>query len=116
MNNYFTNAIKELQINEFKTEKVSDENMDDIWLTILKFKKHPSITKIKEKMNTDETFSFSNTSVNNIEKKIANLNINKPTTFNNIPAKIQDIYSIVFTFYNNCISESSFPSPWKWLT
>ena len=69
MNNYFTNAIKELQINEFKTEIVSDENMDDIWRTILKFKKHPSIIKIKEKMNTNETFSFSNAGLNNIEKK-----------------------------------------------
>ena len=94
MNNYFTNAIKELQINEFKTEIVSDENMDDIWRTILKFKKHPSIIKIKEKMNTDETFSFSNASLNNIENKISNLNINKPTTFNNIPAKIIRIYTL----------------------
>ena len=52
-----------------------------------------SIIKIKEKMNTNETFSFSNTSLNNIENKIANLNINKPTTFNNIPAKIIRIYT-----------------------
>ena len=69
-------------------------------------------------MNTDKTFSFSNVSLNNIENKIANLNINKPTTFNNIPAKIlvdyKDIYSqFIFTFYNNCISESSFPSTMK---
>ena len=48
MKYYFTTAIKELQINEFKTEIVSDENMDDIWHNILKFKKHPSIIKIKE--------------------------------------------------------------------
>ena len=79
------------------------------WRTILKFKKHPSIIKIKEKMNTDETCSFSNASLNNIENKIANLNIYKPTTFNNIPAKIlvdyKDIYSqFLLTFYNNCIS------------
>ena len=83
----------------------------EIWHTILKFKKHPSIIKIKEKMNTDDTFSFSNASLNNIKNKIGNLNINKPTTFNNIPAKIlvdcKDIYSqFIFTFYNNCISES----------
>ena len=76
------------------------------------------LQKSKEKTNTDETFSFSNTSINNIENKIANLNINKPTTFNNIPAKIlvdyTDIYSkFIFTFYNYCISESRFPDTMK---
>ena len=118
MNNYFTNAIKELQINEFITEVVPDENMDDIGRTILKFNKHPSIIKIRENMNTNDSFSFSNTSLNNIESKITNLNINKPTTSNNIPAKIlvgyKDIYSkFIVTFYNNCIFESSFPDTMK---
>ena len=118
MTNYFTNAIKKLQINELKTEIVSDENLDDIWRNILKFDKHPSIMKIRVKMNTNETFSFSNTSLNNIENKIANFNINIPTTFNNIPAKsflrYQDIYSkFTFTFHNKCISESSFPDTMK---
>ena len=49
MKNYLTNAIKELQTNEFKTEIVSDKNTDDIWRTmvggdiwcvIIKFHKH----------------------------------------------------------------------------
>ena len=69
-------------------------------------------------MNTNETFSFSNTSLNNIENKIDNLNINKPTTFSNIPAKslvdYKDIYSkFIFTFYHNCISENRFPDSMK---
>ena len=118
MNSYFTNAIQELQINEFITEVVPDENMDDIGHTILKFNKHPSIIKIREKMTTNYSFSFCNTSLSNIESKITNLNINKPTTSNNIPAKIlvgyKDIYSkFIVTFYNNCISESSFPDTMK---
>ena len=51
------------------------------------------------------TLTFSNTSLNNIENKIANLNKNKPTAFENIPAKClvryKDIYSeFIFTFYN----------------
>ena len=92
--------------------------MDDICRTILKFNKHPSIIKIRENMNTNDSFSFSNTSLNNIESKITNLNINKPTTSNNIPAKIlvgyKDIYSkFIVTFYNNCIFESSFPDTMK---
>ena len=60
-----------------------------IWmLSGILFLNLTSIIKIREQMNTNETFSFSNTSLNNIENKIANLNINKPTTFNNISAKI----------------------------
>ena len=87
--------------------------MDDICRTILKFNKHPSIIKIRENMNTNDSFSFSNTSLNNIESKITNLNINKPTTSNNIPAKIlvgyKDIYSkFIVTFYNNCILKTAF--------
>ena len=66
-------------------------------------------------MNTNDSFSFSNTSLNNIESKITNLNINKPTTSNNFPAKIlvgyKDMYSkFIVTFTTIAFLNSSFPA------
>ena len=118
LNSYFTNAVKELDINDGNTEVPYEENMGYINYMIHKYRNHSSIIKIKENTKTRNKFKFSKTNLENIEIKIAELNINKPTTFNNIPAKIlveySDIYSkYIQNFYNNSISECIFPDPMK---
>ena len=117
MNNYFINAVKELQLKGYMNEGIYDDKQD-ISRCITKYNKHPSIIKIKENVIVRDKIAFSLTNLRNIEEKIANLNLNKPTTLNNIPAKIlvqyKDICSkLVLKFYNNCIRESVFPDPMK---
>ena len=69
-------------------------------------------------MTVDELFHFSESNEGDISSKIANLNINKPTTFTNIPAKIlvetSDIISPFLTRINNDVKlQSLFPNPLK---
>ena len=52
----------------------------DIHQIIAKFKNHPSIIKIKEKMNYGDKFSLPLSSLDGMKKMITNLNITKLTT------------------------------------
>ena len=77
-------------------------------LIITKFKDHPSVTKIKEYVNNGNKFSFTLSSLGDMTKRIHNLNTTKPTTYNNIPAKILVEFSDVCsepiqTLYNKSI-------------
>ena len=118
MNNFFSNTVNKLGIEGYKTECVSDKNTDNVNRAIYKFKNHPSISKIKEKVLDNEKFSFSRCSLKDIEDKINALNKNKPTTSNTIPAKIlkeyRDICSnFLHIFYDDCILKSEFPDAMK---
>ena len=61
--------------------------LDDINKIVSKFKNHPSIIKIKQRIEMNEKCSFSSSSLNEIEDKIKDLNCRKPATLNTIPAK-----------------------------
>ena len=63
MNNFFSNAVKKLKIKSFKPDV--NEGLDNISKMVSKFKNHPSIIKIKQKIN--EQFSFPSSSLNEIE-------------------------------------------------
>ena len=114
MNDFFSNAVDKLNIKGYQTDNNSDIGNDNILNIINKFKYHPSILKIKERVEIKEKFSFTNCSEENIGTEIHNLNIDKPTTFNNIPAKIlvenSDICSsFISKIYNDSIQNSNFP-------
>ena len=84
----------------------------------MKFNDHPSISKIKERIKVSEKFTFLETDLEEIKTQIKDLNTNKPTTCNSIPAKVlvncDDICSEHITnIYNNSISECNFPVPLK---
>ena len=64
-----------------------------------KFAEHPSILKIKQMIHTKNKFTFSMSNVADITTEINNLNVNKPTTFNNIPAKLIVETSDMCTFH-----------------
>ena len=118
MNDFFSNVVDSMQIRGFNSESITDIHTDEVTNCIKKFIKHPSIIYIKENILTDNSFLFSCSSHEIIDATISNLNLNKPTTFNNIPAKIiaehKDICSqYLLQFYNNCISESNFPTQMK---
>ena len=118
MNEFFSNAVTNLDIIGYHTDSHSNITNDNIINVINKFKDHPSILKIKERVEIIDKFSFSICSEDDIEMEIHKLNINKPTTFNNIPAKVladnSDICSPIITkIYNNSILNSNFPGPLK---
>ena len=114
MNDFFSNAVSNLDIKGYQTNFHSNITNDNIVNIINKFKDHPSILKIKEKVDIKEKFSFATPSITEFEKEIRKLNTNKPTTSNNIPAKIlvdnSDICShIINKIYIDSITNSNFP-------
>ena len=106
--------IKGFSTNDF----THDPDISFIDNMVEKFRKHPSIIKIKEAMSNGSTFHFTASNEADILNKINNLNTKKPTTFNNLPAKFpvanSDIISPVITkINNNAKSNSDFPDPLK---
>ena len=86
--------------------------------SILKIKEHPSILKIKDKINIEEPFNFSIYTEAHITANIKALDVKKPTTFINIPARIltenYDIISPHLTrIYNESKSNCTFPTTLK---
>ena len=91
---------------------------DPILNDIMKFKNHPSIIKIKEKIEVTYRCSFPETNDEDMVVKIKHLNNNKPTTFNNIPAKLlkqtNDRCSPFLTkIYNETKGNGNFPNALK---
>ena len=119
MNNFFTNIIKNLEIEGFDTNEFSpDVKVDDISNIIQKFVNHPSIIKRKEHINISYPFSFSTKTKIEITEYIKKLNYKKPGTYNTIPVNIikdcSDIISPYITqYYNRAVLESIFPSSLK---
>ena len=62
-----------LKIKGFKPNDPVNEGLDDINKIVSKFKNHPSIIKIKQKTEINENFSFSSSSLNEIDNKIKDL-------------------------------------------
>ena len=98
--------VEDLNIEQFVTDEYpSDTELDDITYIIHQYKNHPSILKIKENVKVEEYFNFSNVTESVIKEKISSLDKRKPTTFNNIPARLlvenNDIISPLITeIYN----------------
>ena len=81
----------------------------------MKYRCHPSIIAIKEKCNSNFSFSFSQVEGDEIMKEISRLNINKATQSTDRPTKLikenSDIFGdFIFENYSNCISSFVFPS------
>ena len=119
MNDFFSTAVSKLNIMGYQTESLYiDNDMDKVCNAISKFKDHPSILKIKENIQAKDTFTFPMSDIDDIKRVINTMNINKPTTYNNIPAKhiveTSDICSPLITkIYNEFISNGNFPCSLK---
>ena len=117
-NRYFSNVVKNLNIEGFETLYYINPEIDDISNIIKKFENHPSIHKIKENIKVETKFHFNDVSESMIEKQISSLDKRKPTTHNNIPTKIlMENYDIISPFitniYNESKSKSEFPTSLK---
>ena len=73
--------------NEYTIQKniPSSEPIDK---AIMKLQFHPSIILIKSKINTGNSFSFTEIETDDVDEEIRSLNSKKSVTQNDIPAKI----------------------------
>ena len=90
LNLFFSNAVKSLNIaeNTYITSRVSENMKDPVTRAIEKFKTHPSVLIIKDKIFQGNKCSFTEVSQSEVEKEIKNLNVKKATTHKNIPPKV----------------------------
>ena len=117
MNEFFANAVSKLDIKGYVIES-SYVGTDFIHNAINIFNNHPSILKIKERIQINNEFTFSPCNTTDVMALINNLNTNKPTTYNNIPAKLivetSDICApLISKFYNDSIVNKIFPNSLK---
>ena len=75
LNLFFSNTVKSLNIaeNTYITNRVSDNLKDLLARAIEKFKTHPSVLIIKDKIFQGNKFSFLEVSQSEIEKEIKKL-------------------------------------------
>ena len=85
---FFDGAVDKLGIQE-NTFLLNNEGQDsdEIGNIISKFKYHPSILKIQEKVTVDEQFQFKQVITADVYSELKNINPKKATTFQNIPCK-----------------------------
>ena len=96
----------------------SNEIEDQVKKAIFKYKNHPSIILIKNKITVPELFAFTEASVSDIEKELSNLNAKKASTFKNITPKvlkasIESCSEVLTKLFNNTILTSNFPDKLK---
>ena len=119
MNNFFLQAVENLAIVPYKYEtKQGNKSDDNIIKIINKFANHPSILKIKEYVNIEEQFSFSEVTAHDFYCEINKLDTKKGTVENDLPAKVligsNDIISgHLSNIYNNSRHDKNFPNSLK---
>ena len=91
---------------------------DPVARAIEKFKTHPSVLIIKDKIFQGNNFSFTEVSQFEIEKKIENLNVKKTTTHRNIPPKVLKTSAMVtaetlLQLFKQALTTGEFPSNLK---
>ena len=78
LHTFFKNATKSVNIgqNSCQTDE-SNEIEDQVKKAIFRYKNHPSIILIKNKITVPEIFVFTEASLSDIEKELSNLNTKK---------------------------------------
>ena len=116
MNTYFIESVENLDIIPYICEITHDtKTVSEI---IKKFENHPSVLKIKEYVNTEEKFSFTEVTSDEFQCEINQLDIKKATVENDIPAKVligtKDIIAgHLSSIYNNSRDDKNFPNSLK---
>ena len=118
LNSYFINAVQNLEIEKFYTVEDSSNNIetsdDDIDEVIKRYKLHPSVVMIKNKVEITEKFKFQSINNEKMHEIIMSLDPNKGSN-DDIPPKILKASSVLTSEYlqemiNRDINSSTFPS------
>ena len=107
-----------LSITGYPTEDdIIGSDEEQISIIINNFKNHPSIIDINENIQINEHFSFAKMNKEDVTI-IKLMDVNKPTTYNNIPPKMlvenSDICSTqISIIYNDSVFNHMFPNAFK---
>ena len=121
-NKYFLNIVKKLGILTKEQTMYSAANqLSEVEMAIIKYKNHPSIKAITDRMEKlgNPIFNFKLTSHEETEKEINNLKIKKVSQKSDVPVKIikenVDIISyFLYHNFNNLLSCATFPTSMKY--
>ena len=117
-NKFFVNIGKTLKIDKDKQFLVETKDVfDPVLKAIKKYSAHPSILRIKDKMNNN-VFSFRKVTYEEILNEINSLDTSKSTQSEDIPFKIikdsaHIFANFIFKNFNKCIIEGRFPDQLK---
>ena len=116
-NSYFGNIVEKLNIQPYSNVSITEIGESEFYVNnaIKKYKKHPSILKIKNSIDQGCIFSFHYITLKNIEKEIRNLDLSKAQQFSDIPTRIvkenEDLFSEFLTAnFNIGLDNFDFPS------
>ena len=121
-NDFFHNAVASLNVDIDPGLLLNADHIDDpVLKAIERYKKHPSIIKIKEAREISKIsmmFEFNFITMHEISLEIIGINSNKSNPIVSIPAKMikensSFFYSLLYNNFNNCISMCTFPSKLK---
>ena len=119
LNDYFSNSVKSLEIptNSYLTNP-TEHLSDPLDIAIEKFKSHPSVLKIGERVQNSQFPNFHHVTLKEIANEISNLNAKKSNTFNSIPiTSLKENIDITGIFLHNIfadmITHSEFPDGLK---
>ena len=119
---FFSNAVKNLNIensNVFNDQDSKIKHDDDpVKTAIEKYKKHPSILKIKQHFPSEKKFLFQKTNLEEVTNEIKNLVISKASPIDSIPSvilknHIEIISSKIEIDFNKAIVDGIFPQNMK---
>ncbi len=117
-NEFFAKTVENLNIKGYNIDHTPVENLDFVNNAIDKFENHPSILMIKENVQVNVKFSFSTVKEYDFATEIIKLDTRKPTSFNNIPAKIlkmnQDLCAPpLCVIFNQAVCDGTYPDTLK---
>ena len=104
------NIIKNTYIINHNSGNLSDQ----VNKAICKYKFHPGILIIKNKLENQKLFLFQPISKFYMEKEIQNIDLNKATTKNPIPPKLLEMScNTLHNLFNECLTTGNFPANLK---
>ena len=117
LNTFFKDTVSNLNINEnpYVINQVSDDSLDLVEKCINKYKFHPNILLIKNRIKIQNLFSFHAIDRNDIMSELLKIDPKKATTGNSIPSKTLKLSAdisadILQNLFNNMLlSTGNFP-------
>ena len=119
LNDFFTNITKTIDIAPGECILNStDHLLDPVEIAVEKYKHHPSIGKIKDKVNHGTFFEFQPITMQAVNDELSRLNTKKASTIESIPPQIlkenEDIFApLLSTIFNNSLLQKTFPEDLK---
>ena len=110
--------MENLEIEQFAPNNDSNTQTDSIEEIIKRYEVHPSILKLKENVNVEIKFTFTDTTPNVIKNEIGKLDPRKASVENDIPTKIligsrDTVCDHLSKIYNNSKNDHIYPQTLK---